>query len=58
MKNLEKKKLYLIIRIDLKSEILAMLSIKVITKLGVIIYQVKFEDRHKSIKKNIKHQKS
>ena len=46
-----KKKFYLIALINLRFEILMMLNIKVMVKLGDIIYQMKLKDRSRNKKK-------
>ena len=51
MKNLVKKKLYLITSTDLGSETLSMLGIRVIMKLGGMTHQVEPEDKSEGKKK-------
>ena len=53
----KKKKLYLIVRIDFKSEILAMFGIKVMIKLGSVTHQVKLKDRLGDTRKHKKYEK-
>ena len=48
----------LIVRTNLRSDILTMLGIKIITKLDVIIYLAKFKDKPEGSKKNRKVKRS
>ena len=51
MKNLIKKKLYLIVLTDFEYKILAIFSIRVIVKFDSMIHQIKLENRFEDKKK-------